>query len=82
MPRAKSGRARTEIDDDIEQGSASTADQLGFERRCDLVMQTAHGATAAAEAHVGLQGPKPDALTAEFIFAPDPHESPPFVFMR
>ena len=47
----------------------------------DLIVQTADGALAGAEAHIGLQGGEVDCVLCEFTLAPRAHESTSSVFM-
>jgi len=81
VPGPVARRCWPEVHDNVKYRSPGTANEFGFERRGDLVMQTANSAFVGAEAHIGLQGGEVDCMFSELTAAPGTHEPTPSVFV-
>jgi hypothetical protein len=82
VPGPVARRCWPEVHDNVKYRPPGTANEFGFERWGDLVVQTADGAFLCAETHIGLQGGEVDCMFSELTAAPRAQEPASCVYMR
>src|SRR5262245_19539884 len=71
-PLSAGRRARTQVDDHVEDGAASAAGELGFLMGRHLVMQAAQRSLLVAKDDIELHHIRSQAMPREFVVAPAP----------